>query len=88
MLAKKGRLLVFLSYSVDKVSLTWRQKIVKAEVHLKSDLEYKGGGIVSANIIVSEITRGRNNIQLKPCKSMEVKESKSRLIVKVKVYYL
>ena len=39
----KGEIVSRLTYSVDKVCLTWRQKIVKAKVHLKSDLEYKEG---------------------------------------------
>ena len=39
----KGEIVSHLTYEVDKVCLTWRLKTVKAEVHLKNDLEYKGG---------------------------------------------
>ena len=46
------------------------------------------GEIVSENIIVSDITRRGNSIQVKQCKSMEVKESKLSLIVKVKVLFV
>ena len=38
----KGEIVSQLTCLVDKACLTWRQKIVKVEVHLKNDLEYKG----------------------------------------------